>query len=474
MKNKILITILLLAPGLLVFPQGKQWTYKECLEYALQNNISIKQKALSRDMTSLNLEKAKANRIPSLSASANQNLSFGRSLDSYTNDYTTNHTYSNDYSLGTSVTLFNGFQNTYNIKKYQTDLEADGYDLEKLQNDIMLNVVQAYLQVLLAEEQLGSAREVVKSSQALVDRTEKLVKAGNKAMNDLLQVKSQLSTDQYTLTVRENTLQMAKVSLMQLMELPVDTSFRISPPVASATAALTPDPAQVFDSAMLILPEIKSMELRTRSSEYSYAAAKGSALPRLTLSGNINTGYSNARSLYDVTYTPGTQEVGYLQSDPSQKVMRDVMIQNMSEKNYPYGQQLSDNLRQSISLGLSIPIFNNKQIRTNKALAKIDLENERLTAQTTRNTLRKTIEQNLTDLNAARNNRAAAAEQLASAKESYRNAEAKYVLGMLNSTDLLVEKKNLTQAESNLIQAKYEELFQSRITDFYLGNNIEL
>lgn len=474
MKYRFFIAVIILLPGLTGKSQSQQWSFKQCIDYALENNLNIKQKSLSKDMTALNLEKTRANRIPSLSASANQNLSFGRSLDTYTNSYTNNNTASNDYSVGSSVTLFNGFQNTYNIKKYQTDLQADQLDLQKMQNDITMQVLQAYLQVLLDKEQLSSARETVINSEALVDRTEKLVKVGNKAIGDLLQVKSQLATDRYNLNVRENALQMAKVSLMQLMELPVDTTFDVVSPVYAmdSTQVNIPGTAAIFDSAMAILPEIKSADLRCKSSEYSYAAAKGSALPRLVLSANLSTGYSNARSLMDVTNSVETQEVGYLASDPTQKVVRQALVQNITQRNYPYSQQLSDNLRESVSLGLSIPIFNNKQAKTNRDLAKINLLSEQINAQTTRNTLRKSIEQNVTDLQAAHNNHISAEEQLSSARESYKNAEAKYVLGMLNSTDLLTEKKNLTQAESNLIQARYEEVFQQKIIDFYLGNAI--
>jgi outer membrane protein len=261
---------------------------------------------------------------------------------------------------------------------------------------------------------------------------------------------------------------------MQLMELPVDSTFEIAVPEDETALLLSEQLApssEVFDNAMSLLPEIRSAEWKIKSAEYDYQIAKGAVLPQLTISGNLNTGYSNNRSLTEMVSGMNTKTIGYLQSNPSELVLQD--LPKTMDKNYPYSQQLNDNFRQTVSLGLNIPIFNNKQAKTSKSIAKVNMLNEQLALQSSKNVLRKEVEQNQADLNASWKNFMAAGEQKKAAEESYKNAESKYALGMLNSIDLVTEKKNLTQATSNYLQAKYENLFQSKINDYYLGRGIK-
>jgi outer membrane protein len=471
----LLIGIFILLSSSPALSQIKAWTYNDCISYAFENNIGIKQKMLNNQVTDFNLEKAKANMLPTLNASASENLQFGRSLDPENNSYTTNNNASTQFGLSSHVNLFNGFQVKNTIKKYETDRKADEYDLEKMKNETRLNILNAYLQVLLAYEQLETAKNEIQSTEALVSRTEKLVNAGSKAMNELLQVKSQLATDRYNLSSRENTLTLSRVSLMQLMDLPVDTSFEIAAPTIDDLSLLSntlKSSANIFDTALSVMPEIQTAQWNIKSAEYSYEIARGAALPQLNLSGNLSTMYSNARHLYDLNTSVVTREIGYLASNPSEKILADQTVIQTINKNYPFKNQLSDNFSQSVSLGLSIPIFNNKQVKTNKSIAYVNVLNEQLALQNTRNQLRKEIEQNQADLKASWNNYLASGDQVNAARESYKNAEAKFNLGMLNSTDLLVEKKNLSLAISNYLQAKYENLFQSKISDYFLGKQI--
>jgi outer membrane protein len=470
----IISSILLLIPAS-CFSQAKNWTYKECLDFALKNNLSLKQNQLNNEITGYNLEKAKANRLPNLNLSGNQQFQFGGQVDPYTGVKSSDNNNSTNFSLSTGVTIFNGFQNFNTIKMYETEKKSNEYDIDKQQNDLMLNVFRAYLQVLLDKEQVLSAQSQLQNSEALVDRAQKLVQAGTKPMNDLLQVKSQLATDKYSLTQSLNSLQLAKVTLMQYMELPVDSTFEISSPSIDDRLVLISalqSTKLVYDTALTALPEIKSSAVKIETSQYSYQIAKGAFLPQLSLSGSIGTGYSSLRSLYNVSQAISTREIGYLASDNTAKVLSDQNI--VTSKAYPWGSQLKDNISPAISLSLSVPIFNRKQAKTNLNIATVNLRNAELTLQSTKNQLRKEVEQNSADIIASRNKYLAAVEQVSASKEAYKNAEAKYNLGMMNSTDLLTEKKNLTQAELNYIQAKYESLFQNKIADFYQGREIVL
>jgi len=457
------------------FSQAKNWTYRDCLDFAQKNNLSLRQNQLNNQITGYNLEKAKANRFPNLNLSGSQQYQFGGQVDPYTGVKSNDNSNSTNLSLSTGVTIFNGFQNFNTIKMYETEQKSNEYDIDKQQNDLMLNVFRAYLQVLLDKEQVLSAQSQLQNSEALVERARKLVQAGTKSMNDLLQVKSQLATDKYSLAQAHNSLQLAKVTLMQFMELPVDSTFEISSPSIDDKMVLVTNlnaTQLVFDTALQTLPEIRSSVLKIETSKYSYQVSKGAFLPQLSLSGSIGTGYSSLRSLYNASPAVVTSEIGYLGSDHSQKVYTDQNV--VTSKAYPWGTQLKDNISPAFGINLSIPIFNRKQAKTNLNIAAVNLRNAELTLQSTKNQLRKEIEQNSADIIASRNKYLAAVEQVSASKESYKNAEAKYTLGMLNSTDLLTEKKTLTQAELNYIQAKYESLFQNKIADYYQGREISL
>ncbi len=420
--------------------QTHLWTYNECIDFALKNNISVKQIALNQDITGLNVEKTKANRIPGLNFTGNQEFLYGRSLNPVSNTYNTANSSSNNFGLSANVLLFNGLQNNYLLKKYQTDLKANEYDLDKLKNDVTLNILNAYLQIILAQQQVESAKSQVQSSESLGGQTQRFVDVGKKTINDLDQVKSQLATDKYNLVTFENTLSLAKVTLMQLMELPVDSTFEVVSPVINDTLLISnviKSTKDMYDTAMTFLPEIKSADLKIKSATYLYSSTKGNAFPRLTLQGNLNTIYSNSRYQFD-----------------------------------PYFTQLDNNFNQSVIFYLTVPIFTNKQNKVTIQNARISVVSQKLTAQDTKNQLRKNIEQNNANFIAARNKFLAAREQLVAAAEAFKTANAKYNIGLMSPIDLLVQKNTLSQSSLNFNQAKYEYLFQSKIADFYLGRQI--
>jgi outer membrane protein len=472
-----LIAVVLILPQSLSFSQSKKWTYKECLDFALEHNLTIKQSQLTNEITGYNLEKAKADRLPNLNFSGNQQFQFGGMIDPYTGLKTSNNNSSSNYSLSTGVTISNGMQIANTIKMYQAQQKSNSYDIEKQKNDITLNILNAYLQVLLDKEQVMSAESQLQNSEALVDRARKLVNSGTKPINDLLQVQSQLATDKYTLAQDQNSLQLAKVSLMQFMELPVDSTFEITSPFIDDNLVLSSalkTSQLVYDTALQVLPEIKSSAIKIETSRYSYLIAKGAFFPQISLSGSIGTNYSSMVSLMSNNPVSQTVEVGYLASNPAEKVLADETINQISTRSYPYMNQLKDNINKALGISISIPIFNRKQAKTNLSIANINLENAKLSLQSTKNQLRKEIEQNSADIIASRNKYLAAMEQVSMSKDSYKNAEAKFNLGMLSSTDLITQKVTLTQAELNYIQAKYENLFQSKISDFYQGREIVL
>lgn len=440
MTKALFIFGFLLFTNHILMSQDKKWTLEECINRALEENITVNQKKLSNTSTELTLVQSKAARIPTLSGSTGQSFSFGRSLDPHTNTYEALNIASSNFSLSSNVSLFTGFQTTNTIRKNELDLKAGEFDLEKTKRDITLSVTLAYLNVLFAYEQIENARIQVEATQAQVERTRILVEAKTLPIGNLYSIQSQLATNKYNLVTAENQLSISKVNLMQLMEHPVDPKFDIIRPGLDdliIEIASESDPDSIYARALRIQPEIASSELKVASAETSLKISKGAMYPRLSLSSGISSAYSDAR--------PRT-----------------------------FDQQLNDNLSESVRLSLSIPIFNQKQVSTSIKKSQINVYSTQLAALDTKNQLRKSIEQAYNDLVAARHNYDAVRDQLVSTETSYNDAKKKFDLGMITATDFLIEMNNYSTAINNFTRAKYNYLFMKKILDFYQGNPIEL
>lgn len=450
--------------------QIKIWTLKECIEQALQKNISVNQSQLSNEINKLTLEQSRNNRLPSLNASGNQGYSFGRSIDPFSNQFVDQNVRSNNFSLNSGITLFNGFQNTNAINQNTLNYEAGNLDVEKAKNDLMLNVATAYLQTLFAYEQLDNAKRQLEATALQVERTQKLLNAGSVPESNLLQIKAQLAGEKLTLVNSENLLIISKLTLLQLMEIPVTSDFEIEKPLFKEPLSETiPSPEEVYKISLENQPQIKSATIKSNSAMMGIKIAKGLQMPRLILSGSLNTGYSSARNLISYQTQFNTQNIGYLQSNPAEMVSSLVPVTTTLKENYPFSKQFKDNFSQSLGLNLTIPIFNNVQVKSSVEKAKINVLNAQLNEQNTKNQLRKSIEQALTDLKSAIKKQAAVKEQTAALELSYLNTEKKYALGMVNAIDFLIEKNNYTKAQSELLQAKYDFIFKMKVLDFYMG-----
>jgi outer membrane protein len=412
----------------------------------LKRNISINQSRLTNELNQVALAQSKANRIPSASASVNESYNFGKNVNPTTNAFVIQTYNSTNFGVGSSLTLFNGLQNSRTIQQNSMIIEAGKYDIATIENTVTLNITTAYLQVLFAYEILSAAENQVASTLSQVDRTEKMVNAGKVAESNLFQIKSQYATDKLSVVTARSQLDLAKVTLMQLMEIPVIDSFDIVKPVVGEPAELILQSNQdVFRKALAIQPQIEGASIRTNNALLEIKISQGARWPRLNLSGNLNTNFA-----------------GSSRSGGS--------VNTVNQNFFP---QLWDNLGGSLGLGLSIPIYSNRSIKSNIERATINAMSARLDEQDTKNQLRRSIEQACTDLRSSMNKFFATKEQYNSAMVSYKNMETKYNVGMMTAIDYLIEKNNFYQAESKLIQAKYDYLFNTKILDFYQGNPIQ-
>ncbi|MFZ4523733.1 MAG: TolC family protein [Bacteroidales bacterium] len=424
--------------------QNKAWTFQQCLDTALQRNISVNQSRMRNELNRVSLEQAKANRIPSVSANANEALNIGKSVDPTTYSYVTEAFHSTNFGVSSSYNLFNGLQNANTIRQNTLNLQAGQYDIETAKNDVILNITMGYLQVLLYKETLATAKSQEDATLALVQRAEIMVKAGKSPESDLLEMKSQLATNNLAVITQQNLLDLAKVTLMQLMEIPITDDFEVEVPVMDeSSAGVLQTNEEIYQKSLAVQPQITSASLQTSSSLMALKISQGAHWPRISLGANMNTNYASSRKKGSV-----------------------------NPQGYPFFEQMWDNIGQSFSMGLSIPIYSNRQIQSNIERAKINLITTKLSEQNEKNILRKNVEQTYSDIRASVKKYEATRQQLAAVRSVYENAEKKYSVGVMSATDFITQKNNFIQSQSGLIQAKYTFIFKRKMLDFYMGKSI--
>ena len=419
--------------------QTKQWSLRECCDYAVEHNISIKQQENQCRQQELQLSTAKNSRLPDLSGSIGQNFSFGRGLTAE-NTYSNTNTSSTSFGLSTSMPLFTGFRIPNEIKLNQLNLEAATADLEKAKDDIRMQVAKAYVQILYDREIADVANRQIEIDSAQVQRLEAFVDNGMAAEAELSQQKATLANSRLTATQAENNYRLSILTLTQLLELPTPEGFSVVKPNLSELTGLdgleTPD--QIYAEALGVKPEILSQQLKLKGSEHSIKIAQAANYPTLSLGGGLGTNY----------YTTS----GF----PSDK----------------FGKQLENNFSQYISLNLNIPIFNRFQTRNNIRSARIDLENQQLQLDNTKKTLYKEIQQVYYNALNAQTKEKSSEEALLSSKDAFQLMQAKYENGKATITEFNESKNNYLKSVSDLVQARYENLYQHALIEFYRGKEL--
>jgi len=420
------------------------WSLQKCIDYALENNIQIKQQQLNTQFYENQVSQAKSNRLPNLNAQIGNDNSFGRSL-TYLNTYKNVNSSSVSGGASTNLTIFNGFQLSNTIDKQELDFQATLKDLQKAKDDIMLNIAGMYLQILFAEELVLVDEAQMEVTKQQLSRTQQLVEAGSLAKGAQLEIEAQMAREELQLVNDKNNLQLYYLGLYQMLELPIAESFIIEKPVlpeikASISMANSID---VFNNALNVRPEIQAAQLRVKSAEKDLAIAKGNYYPSLT----FNANYYN---LYNNKYT------------------------DINGEDIVFADQLKNNGRSSLGLSLGIPIFNRFQVKNGVSNAELQVQDFQYRLQTSSNTLRKEIEQAYTNALAALNRYMSTEKAVESMQEAFRYVEEKFNVGMVNSVDYNLQKNQLTAAQSQLLQAKYEYIFRTKILDFYNGIPIEL
>lgn len=418
--------------------QTKVWTLRDCIDHALEHNITVRQSALNVQQKEIDLNTAQGRRLPGLSASGSESLSFGRGLTA-DNTYTNSNTSSTSFNLGMDVPVFQGLQISTGIRMGRLDLEAAMADLDKAKDDVRVAVAQAYVQILYSQELLKVAVSQEEHDKMLLFRMEEMKEVGKASSSDVAAQQATLAQSTVSRTQAEANLNIAVLDLTQLLELPSPEGFVIAVPVSEDFATdLLMEPDAIYAQAVGIKPAVLSAELALDRADLAIKSAKGAYMPSLSLSAGLGTNY----------YTSSKMDYG------------------------TFFDQMSNNFSQYVGLSLNIPIFTRFSTRNNLRTAKLNRINQELQVENVKKALYKEIQQayyNALNSQAKYQGSIGASH---SAYEHYRLTEEKYLNGKAGIAEYNDAKNSYLRAESDLLRSRYECLFQTRLLDFYRGEEI--
>ena len=436
--NRIFATFALLLGGCLA-AGAQPWTLEQCIRYALDHNLTVKQNRIAVSQSEIELNTAENRRLPGVSASASESVSAGRSLLG-NNTYATNtNSTATGFNIGAEIPVFQGFQLRNNIALSRLNLAAATADLERAQDDIRVAVAQAYVQVLYNREILAVAENQVGIDSLQVDRLAEMNRVGKASPVDLAQQQAAYAQSLYQRTLASNNLRLSLLDLTQLLELPDPEGFDVAPPPADALEMRLVERAEdIYAAAVDSRASIRAEKLRLEAAGARIAVAKGSFLPSLSLSGGVGTGYY-------------TSSLGASAS---------------------FGSQMKNNFSQQLGLSLSIPIFARMGNRNNLRSAELSARSQELQLENAQKSLYKEIQQAWYAARASQDKYYGSLQVRESARESFGLVSAKYENGKAGITEFNEAKNALMKAEADLVQARCEQLFQTRLLLFYKGENL--
>ena len=435
------ITLTLAALALAGSIRAQQgWTLDRCIDYALENNIQIRQSDIAAQTRDVDLNTARSNRLPGVSASASQSWSFGRSL-TIDNTYANTNTASTSFSIGADMTLFAGGRVSGNIHNAQLGLEAAKADLERIKDDVRVQVAQAFIQIVYNRSILDVARNQVTIDSMQVERLDALAAIGKASSAEVASQRATLAQSQLSVTQAQNNLSMSILTLTQLLELPSPEGFDVIQPDADAIEFSIPDsPEQIYAQALDIKPAVKSEEIRLQQASNSIDIAKGGYYPTLSLSAGAGTGY----------YTSS----------------------NRTSDNF--GSQMKNNFGPHVGLNLSIPILSRNNNRNNVRSAQLNMMNQEMQLDNVKKQLYKEIQQAYYNTVSSKSRYESSQEVQTSAQESFELMQAKYEGGKASITEFNESKNRLVTAQADVIKYRYEYLFNTALLEFYRNSSFEL
>lgn len=450
MKNNSWIPLVLLfAFSLSSNAQTKQWTLQECVSYAIDHNISIKQTALDTETALIDKKGALGNFLPSVNASASHSWNIGLNQDITTGLLQNKTTQFTSASMSVGVDIYKGLQNQNELRKAKLSIIASQYQLTKMQEDIALNVANAFLQVLFNKENLKVQNEQMLINQKQLTRSQELVNAGTIPRGDLLDIKATLASDNQKVIAAENAVLISKLSLAQLLQLDNFEDFDVADDTKAKDEnnILAQNPTEIYAKAKEGRTELKIAQTNLEIAEKNVAIAKGNFQPTLRGFYNFNSRISYA----DIALRDSNGAIIGVQSAP------------------PFFNQFSDNKGQSYGMQLNIPIFNGFSAKNNVERSKVSLEKSKIALEQQNLDLQRNVYTAFADAKGALKSHESALIALESRQASFNYAKDKFDVGLMNSFDLNQSQTLLANAQSEVLRSKYDYIFKIKILEFYFG-----
>jgi outer membrane protein len=452
-----------------------KWDLKRCVEYAVDNNISVKQADVQARLAELTFKQYQLSQIPTLGFGGNIGYSSGQSQDPATFALITAGLWSNQYFIQSNVNFFNFNSLKNNISASKYSYQASDAATDKLKNDISLNVANAYLQALLAVQTENAAQLQLRLSQSQLGITQKQVNAGTLPELNAAEIESQVAQDSSSYVTAKSNSEQALLTLKAYMSLDAAVPFDIAtPPVEQIPIENIGDlqPEAVYGLALQNQPLQKEDALYIKSGEKYVAANKAAMLPTFSLFGQFYTTYTN-QTFRPITNTPTilTDTIGTVVGS-NQKVIYNQLVYPFEKT--PYFTQLNQNFRQSIGLSVNVPILSGGTLRINYQRAKLNLKNYQLQQQADNLTLKQNIYQAYTLAIAALQKFESQKKTLAATQKSFDFAQKRYNVGLLNTIDLLTNQNNYFKAKVDLLSDQFDYVFKMKVLEFYKGMGIKL
>jgi outer membrane protein len=473
------LLLLFLANGL---KAQEKWDLQKCVTYAIANNISVKQADVQARITALTLKLNKAGQYPNLNFGTSAGYNFGRSINPTTNQFQSDQIFFNNYQLQSNVNLFNWFSQRYAIEASKLDLKAADAAIDKARNDIALNVAVAYLQTLLAYEQIEISTVQIKQSLNQIEIVGKKVRAGSIPELNLVEVEAQLARDSATYIGAQSTYQQNLIQLKALLSLDMAVAFDIEKPNVTAIPVESLgdlQPAFVYGEALKNLPQQRVNQFRYEAALKNIQVARSSMFPTLSAFANVDSRYSNLavdESRITQTKLPGYELTNAYIRNTSGTL--DTVVTNRYSYTFPkaaYGKQVFDiNLGQTIGLSLSVPIFQNRQLRTNWDRAKLTAQNIKYQLEQDNLNLQADIYNAYTNAVNAQQRYVAAQKAVEASEKALGFSQKRYDAGLLSTFELITNQNNLYRARLDAASAQYEYVFRMKLLEFYKGQGLKL
>ncbi|MDB5229878.1 MAG: TolC family protein [Chitinophagaceae bacterium] len=445
------------------------FTLQKCIETAIRNNLTIKQTEWQMRTGKVTMDEAKANLLPYVSGNISHGMNRGRNIDPFTNSYVNQQITFANYGLNGSMILWNAGSNRNALTASREAYEAGRMDVQQAKENITINVILAYLQVVNNEEQLLQATRQTDVTRQQLKRLDILNNGGAIAPATYYDMKGQLASDEINELNIRGALESSKLVLAELMNVPYSSSIQLAPvEINSLPEKAEEHLQQVYDAASKQLAVIKAADLRIASAQAGYRSALGQRLPSLYVSTGLGTNYSSAASTAQLVSSTDVPTSDYVTVNGNKlPVFTTQRTYNDSKINYI--NQFTNNFNSSLSVGIRVPILNGGQARGRIELSKIDIERANFQALTTRNQLQQQIEQAILNKSLAYDKLAKLTQQVNDFTASFKAAEIRFSAGVGSIVEYVIAKNNLDRANSNLIAARYEYLVRNKIMDYYLG-----